>query len=512
MTGSAFYKRASDRALSLLLSFVWDDEGRTLGEVLHDRQITDLEEILDTDGPRLHCQLKPRGAGKTDLVAAALLAIALIQAPTGARCYAAAADKDQARLVIDSIRAYVRRTPLLSQEFDVRQYEAECKRNGVVIEALAADTAGSGGLRPYVLVLDELFQWAGDQPRVKAFYEFLVTAIPKIPGSRLVVISTAPHPDHAFTPLVETARTDPRWTLNWWTEADGLCPAPWQDPADIAAIRATLSEGAYQRLFLNRMVAGADMALCSPEDIATLFRNPGDELADPDVMQGPWVCGLDLSVSGDNTGLAIGTLERTKHGQRVVIAETRTWKPTRERPLNQQEVYLAILRLASRFPGLSVVADPYQALGLLERLRGVGVRTQTFNFSAKSKAALGAMSVDLTRTARWSLPPDPDLIRDFRELQIIDRPDNTMWVEAPRSAKGHGDTATAVQLTSSELLSGQRSFVRALDYKVPSGRFNVIPDETSPLRFGGLDERTWMAKARTALANGSHDGRLAGRR
>src|SRR5674476_677520 len=186
MTGSAFYRRASDRALSLLLSFVWDDDGRTLGEVLHDRQIADLEEILDTDGPRLHCQLKPRGAGKTDLVAAALLAIALTQAPTASRIYAAATDKDQARLVIDSIRAYVRRTPLLSQEFDVRQYEAECKRNGVVIEALAADTAGSAGLRPYVLVLDELFQWTGDQPRVKAFYEFLVTALPKIPGSRPV--------------------------------------------------------------------------------------------------------------------------------------------------------------------------------------------------------------------------------------------------------------------------------------------------------------------------------------
>lgn len=505
--GEALYRRASDRALGLLLSFVWDDEGRTLGEVLHDRQITDLEELLDTDGPRYHCQVKPRGAGKTDLVAAALLAIALTQAPTGSRLYVAAADRDQARLAIDSIRAYVRRTPFLGAEFTVNTYDAECTRNGVVIEALAADTAGSAGLRPYVLVLDELWQWAGDQPRVKAFYEFLVTAVPKIPGARLVVMSTAPHPDHAFAGLVEEARRDPRWRLNWWTEEDGLAPAPWQNPADIASVRATLSEGAYARLFLNRMVAGADSALCSPEDIATLFRAEGDRLADPDVMRGPWVCGLDLSVSGDNTGLAVGTLERSRRGQRVVVAETVTWKPTRERPLSQQEVYVTILRLAARYPGLRVVADPYQALGLLERLRGAGLPTGTFAFTAKSKAAIGAMSVDLVRTGRWSLPPDPDLLRDFRELQVVDRPDNTVWVEAPRSATGHGDTATAVQIASSELLSGQRAFVRSVSYRAAGSRTAAaIPDETSPNRFGGLGEQGYMQAARARIARGGAVG------
>jgi hypothetical protein len=500
----------SDAALGLLLTFVFDDDGRTLGDVLIDRQVHDLRDVLDLGGPRYHLQLKPRGAGKTDLVAAALLAIAMVQAPSGSRLYVASADRDQSRLAIDSIRGYVRRTPLLAEVFDVRAYEAECRANGVVIEALAADTAGSAGLRPYVLVLDELFQWAADQPRVRAFYEFLVTAVPKVAGSRLVAISTAPHPDHAFAGLISQARADPRWALNWWTAADGLCPAPWQDQADIESVRVSLSEGAYRRLYLNEMVAGADQALATEAQLRAIFRPPGEPApAAPGARRR--VLALDLSVSGDAAGLAVARLEADRGGQIVVVERTRTWRPTRAQPLSQEAVFREVLAIADDTPGLRVVADAYQAVGLLERLGSQGLRTDTFSYSAKSKSALGAMALRLVREAGWSLPADPELARDFRELRVVERPDGTFYVEVPRSARGHGDTAEAVLLATHALLDTQPREARVRAYG--RGRYaRSLPDDAdAPARFGGHDERGYI-RSRLNDPHPTGDHRLCGRR
>ena len=54
---------------------------------------------------------RPRGAAKTADLGGIAAASMLALAPPGARLYAAAADRDQAGLFIDSIRGYVSRTP-----------------------------------------------------------------------------------------------------------------------------------------------------------------------------------------------------------------------------------------------------------------------------------------------------------------------------------------------------------------------------------------------------------------
>ncbi|MCW2735453.1 terminase large subunit [Nocardioides sp.] len=506
-----------DQALALLLTFVFDDDGRTLGDVLIDRQIADLRDVLDESAERFHLQLKPRGAGKSDLVGAAMLAIALVQAPSDARMYVASADRDQSRLVVDSMRSYVRRTPLLRQEFDVRAYEVECRRNGVVIEALAADTAGSAGLRPYVLVLDELFQWEAVQRRVQAFYEFLVTSVPKVEGARIVAISTAPHPDHGFAPLVEQARTDALWKLSWWTAVDGLAPAPWQRADEIQSIRASLSEGAYRRLYLNEMVAGSDEPLGTPAQLRGLFR---PSVVPPRVSgRVRYALGLDLSVTGDKSAAAVAHLEQGEGGSQVVVVDRLlVWSPTKAAPLSQDRVLSELLGLDELY-AFTVNADAYQSLGLLERLRRHGVLTDVFNYTPKSKSRLGAMDLTLVREGRWSLPPDPDLVADLNEATVVDRPDGSFFVQVPRSSRGHGDALSAVELASEWLLTNQPRVARSGgNWLGGAGGWDRgagtrdLPDEGSPHRFGGLTEQEYRRTRLDARHAGGGDPRLAGRR
>src|SRR5438093_1574600 len=87
-------------------------------------------------------------AARADLAGVAIAA-ALAQAPPGARLYAGAADRDQARLFADSIQGFQARTPELRGALDVQAYRVLARRSGAVLEILAADAPGAWGLRPW---------------------------------------------------------------------------------------------------------------------------------------------------------------------------------------------------------------------------------------------------------------------------------------------------------------------------------------------------------------------------
>src|SRR5438552_2882493 len=99
-------------ALALLASLVLED-GRRWGEAAQAWQWNDAAAILDTgeQSPPYFYLTRPRGGSKTSDLAGMTIAVMLTQAPLGARLYALAADRDQGRLLIDSIHGFAQRTP-----------------------------------------------------------------------------------------------------------------------------------------------------------------------------------------------------------------------------------------------------------------------------------------------------------------------------------------------------------------------------------------------------------------
>ena len=110
-----------------------------------------------------------------------LIAAMLTQAPAGARLYGLAADRDQARLLVDSVRGYVERTPELRGRLLLDAFKARTDR-GVVLEALAADAASSWGLRPWFVVADEIAQWP-TTPAPRTLWESVSSAAAKNPSA-----------------------------------------------------------------------------------------------------------------------------------------------------------------------------------------------------------------------------------------------------------------------------------------------------------------------------------------
>jgi hypothetical protein len=96
-----------------------------------------------------------------------------------------AADKDQARLLVDSVAGFVARTPLLRGALEVAAFRVVAPRTGAVLEILAADAESAWGIRPWLLVADELAQW-GTTSGPRRLWEAVSSASAKVAGARLV--------------------------------------------------------------------------------------------------------------------------------------------------------------------------------------------------------------------------------------------------------------------------------------------------------------------------------------
>ena len=118
-------------ALSLLAGLVLED-GSRWGAVATEWQLADARAILDPEpgGPLLHFITRPRSGSKTSDLAGMATAALIELLPAGGRMYALAADKDQARLLVDALAGFVARTPGLRDAITVDRYQAATSARG----------------------------------------------------------------------------------------------------------------------------------------------------------------------------------------------------------------------------------------------------------------------------------------------------------------------------------------------------------------------------------------------
>ncbi|HLX87459.1 MAG TPA: hypothetical protein VKR22_03210, partial [Acidimicrobiales bacterium] len=210
------------RALDLLAGLVLED-GRRWGELATPWQWADARAVLeplDAD-PRLHFLTRPRGGSKTTDAAGIAAAALVEQVPPGGRVYAVAADRDQARLVVDALAGFAGRTPGLRGALTVERYTATTAEGGR-LEVVSADEASSYGLRGHLFIVDELTVWPA---AARGVWVSILSAVPKVPGARLVVLASAGDPAHWSYRVRQRAHESRLWRLH---EVRG--PLPWTNP------------------------------------------------------------------------------------------------------------------------------------------------------------------------------------------------------------------------------------------------------------------------------------------
>lgn len=106
--------------------------------------------------------------------------------------------------------------------------------------------------------------------------------------------------------------------------------------------------------------------------------------------------------------------ERVDKGTQVVIDRKLLWKPTRLHPVRLEDVEAAILQAWESYGRPTIVVDPWQALGMAQRLRERGVKVVEFTFSASSVGRLAG--------ALYGLIRDHRLVIDSQDAELLDEP------------------------------------------------------------------------------------------
>jgi phage terminase large subunit-like protein len=426
-------------ALDVMAALVLED-GRRWGDAAERFQWEDARAVLDQDGPPHRAITRPRGGAKTSDLGGLGVAVMLTQAPAGARLYACAAARDQARLLVDSVAGYMSRTPELAGALEVGAYRVSVPSTDVVLEILSADAPSAWGLRPYMLIADEIAQWPST-PGARLLWEALSTAMPKVTGSRCVVLTSAGDPGHWSRRVFDHALESPLWTVH---EVPG--PVPWVPADRLAEERRRLPESSFRRLHLNQWVASED-ALVDADDLAAAV-----------VLDGPlapvagrrYVMGLDVGIRRDATVATVCHLE----DDRVVLDRFEAWKPSHGETVELQVVE-EWLEVTSRAYGKApVIYDPYQAVQLSQRLRARGLEAREFVFSAQSVGRLAVTLHTLLRERRLALPDDETLLEELSNVRLRETSPGVLRLD--HDPDKHDDHAIALALAAHHLLEGRQ--------------------------------------------------------
>lgn len=257
-----------------------------------------------------------RKLGKTAFAAAlALCHLAGPEAVARGQVVSAAADRPQAAILFNELRAFVEAHSGLSARIVFREFNktAEDDVTGSTFLALSSDARKAHGLSPVVAICDEVAQWRGRD---------LLDAIRTGQGAHreplMLAISTrSPLEDNPLEELIRYAETgdDPAFHAavfsapldsDPWDEKTWRLANPDATPermADIAALaeqakRLPSTEPAFRAYCLNQPVSALDDRWISPADFDACRAT-----AEP---SGPCYAGLDLgSGAADLTAFAL---------------------------------------------------------------------------------------------------------------------------------------------------------------------------------------------------------------
>ena len=443
------------------------ESGERWGSVAADFQFADAQAIFDTSGPRWHWQGRPRGGSKsTDMMGVALAWLAS-EAPAGARGYVVAVDADQAALDVDAADGLVGRTAAMAAAVSVQALKM-VGRSGASVEVLSADGASAFGLRPALMVVEELAQWPSTRG-YRRLWTAIVSAMGKVPGSRLVVLTSAGEPGHFSHKVLEEARRSDRWRVS---EVPG--PLPWVDPAELEAQRPLLRDSEFARLHLNQWTQSEDR-LVSAEDLAAACVLDGPQSPQPGVK---YVCTLDVGVTNDACVAVVAHAERVSEdagaASRVIVDRIARWRGSRRKPVDLGEVEEWVETASHEYHHAPLHADPYQAVGLLQRLKARRVRAEQFTFSAQSVGRVANALHLALRNRTILLPDDEDLRAELGRVRL--RETSPGAVRLDHDSGEHDDQAVAIAIACAVLQGTVASEARI---EVAAGRVDIRSEAES---------------------------------
>jgi phage terminase large subunit-like protein len=353
----------------------------------------------------------PRGNGKSTLAGGLLVLFAFFLNEGGAEAYSVATKKDQARISFQAARQMLLRSPALSKHVEIGKYNVHNPATESKMEALGADADTLDGLRPFIVVVDEVHKLpSGD----------LVEVMESGMGTRLdpllFEITTAGKDDHSVygqhhlltTRVLDgtvdlpqwfgfVAAADPEddWTQEeTWKKANpnyGISVKPDFLQKECKKALANPAEQAkFRRLYLGQKVESVDAYFSVPD-----WKACGKLPPDAELLTYPCWLGFDLSSTTDLTAAVLvwqmpkdelavkpfmwlpeETIEDRGHQDRVpydLYVRQGFMRTTPGRSIDRDKIRQDLKAIYQQWKPKALCADPWQMHELGPRLAEDGV-------------------------------------------------------------------------------------------------------------------------------------------
>ncbi len=411
--------------------------GKPYHEYVADFQLEAFKAVLGRhpNGRPNHrlCYLeRRRGESKTtDLAAIALTD--LLTGPPRHRSFAVAADEDQARLILESVEDFCASSPVLAG-LTVQKNVVINSAIDSQLRVLAADARTNFGLRPRLVLFDEL-----SQQRDRRLWTAMWTAIAKSPTSQMVIGSMAGTDYSSIAwEIRELAASKPDY---YFQGRAGTEPAPWLALEDLEEQRATIHPIDFAVYFEARWSepAGAWITSAMFDAIETGTEASGLPYPATSVMY------VDLGLRKDATAIAICHGVQRSDGQAAVVLDTlRTLRGNKAEPVQLEAVEDLVVEMCEAYRVRRVVFESWQGASSVQRLRkrleGVSVEEEFPTAESMAKAWGGLYS--LISGVRLSVFPHADLRREL--LALVVKSVNGRMKVAEGSRLVHQDHAVAL--------------------------------------------------------------------
>ncbi|MGO9062439.1 MAG: terminase TerL endonuclease subunit [Candidatus Binataceae bacterium] len=350
-------------------------------------------------------------SGKTSLAAMIVIYTAVVLAGANGEVYLLANDLEQSSSrVFRSVVQILQASPLLRDSVDVTANKVTFRSTGTFVQAVANDYEGFSGANPTLNVYDELAYYTSESSR-RLWDEGVPSPARQI--SFRLSVSTAgfdgePSPlrdlyDRAMKDGIEIApdlRRDGNF-LCYWTHA---CRAPWQSAEWIAEMQRTLRPSQFARLIRNEWTSAestfielAQWDACTDPALQPILAKSNLSV---------WA-GLDLGLKHDATALLAVCWE----DGRIRVVEHRIFVPAGDGTALDIEATAesAVLSLKNRFALRAVFFDPWQGIGLAQRLTRQGVAMTEHPQNVANLSVMAGNLLELIKNRQLVCYPSDEL-------------------------------------------------------------------------------------------------------
>ena len=418
---------------------------------------------IGVDAPS-HLYLAGKGAiptHNTSDIAGIMLSWLTMDARPLSNGHIVAANADQASILLDAASSFINNTPYLRNNLHV-EAERIVALNGAWIRVLPHSASGAWGLRDaHFIVCDEFCQWE-ESRRAKKVWTAIRSTVQKVPGCRLIIISSPGEQSHWSWDIYQTAEKSTAWRVS---SVEG--PVPWHRPQDIQALKDELLPSEFDRLVLGIWSQAEDRAI-APEDYdhaaQTAFpygKAPagllggGQRFRHPHVAHN-YIITVDIGIKNDATVMCVAhkePMENNPHLSRLVIDHMERWLGSRKSHVQLEDVKKKIMELSGEYHGAKVYADPYQFAGGIQELNKRGVRSEEWPFTTTSVGQVATSLVQVFHNHSIFIPDYDDLKNELLSVRLRENSPGVTRLDHDREK--HDDQAVVIGMAAHLLVTNR---------------------------------------------------------